>query len=88
MVIVTDMGLIPTTLTFKKGEKVELIIHNQSDIVRSFVIPKFDATSPYLMNGEMATVQFTPDQTGTYHFHANTSQFGDDRFTGSLIITE
>jgi len=88
MVIITDIGLIPNNMTLKKGEKVELIIQNQDDMVRSFVIPKLNVSSPLLMEGEMASVQFTPDQTGSFHFHANSPQFGNNRFTGVLTIIE
>lgn len=88
MVTITDMGLIPTAITFKKGEKVELIVQNQDDIVRSLVIPKLNAASPLLMKDEMASIQFTPTQAGKFYYHANSAQFGNDRFTGVLTITE
>lgn len=86
IIVITDMGFAPQTLTFRTGEAVQLIIHNQDDEVHRLVIPQLNLSSPYLMKGEMAALRFTPQQSGSFPYHANSSKWGDPRFTGTLII--
>lgn len=86
IIVITDMGFAPQTLTFNEGEAIQLIIHNQDDQVHAMVIPKLNLSSPYLMKGEMATLRFAPQQSGSFQYHANSSKFGEPGFTGTLII--
>lgn len=88
IIMITEMGVIPPTMTFKKGESVELVVHNQNHLVRTFTIPALQVSSPLLMKGEMASIRFTPDQPGEFNYHAHTVSFGNERYTGVLTITE
>ncbi len=86
IIVITNMGFVPKTLTFSEGEVVLLVIHNQDDQVHRLVIPKLNLSSPYLMKGEMATLRFTPHESGSFLYHVTASKFGDNGYTGTLII--
>ncbi|RKD21752.1 hypothetical protein BEP19_14100 [Ammoniphilus oxalaticus] len=88
IIVMSEQGFIPQQMAFKKGAQVELIVHNQGKLARRFVIPGFAVTSPFLMEGEMASIRFIPNQTGSFPIQGATSHTAEDPLIGSFVITE
>lgn len=86
MIVITEMGMIPETLSLNQGDDVQLMIHNKNGKVHKFMIPKLNVQSPYLMEGEMAMVTFKATEPGTFFYHVNSPQFGQAGFTGTLTV--
>lgn len=78
---------IPSQLTLKKGETVELELTTQ-DVLMGFNAPAF-ATRADIVPGQSVRVRFTPQQVGTFPFLCDIfCGSGHEDMSGTIVVTE
>lgn len=77
----------PDEVLVKKGEKVRLVIKS-TDVTHGIAIRDLDIDRE-LPQGEEKVIEFTPQETGTLHFHCSVyCGSGHGRMHGKIIVKE
>jgi nitrosocyanin len=63
----------PNVINIKKGQKVVLTFKNAGTITHDFIIDEFDVATPLTLPGETRTVEFTPNEAGSFSYYCNVS---------------
>lgn len=79
----------PNVITLKKGEKVTLKLKSVS-MMHDFKIDALNFSIPVTKNGEEATVEFTPTQTGTFEYYCSVGNGYHKKMgqVGNLTVVE
>lgn len=77
----------PNVIEVKKGDKVKVIINSVS-MMHDFVIDELKIKSALAKSGTSTTVEFTPDQVGSFEFYCSVGQHRAQGMVGTLIVTE
>ena len=59
----------PNKVTVLVGEKVKLRVRNVDTVTHGFAMPELGVDAGEIKAGEMVTLEFTPEETGTYDFY-------------------
>ncbi len=77
----------PNPIKVKKGEQVRLLI-TAVDHDHGFKIDEFNINQ-LIKKGTTATIDLTPEKTGTFHFHcSHFCGMGHPKMHGELIVEE
>jgi nitrosocyanin len=77
----------PDTITVKKGQKVKIVLHAVS-MMHDFYIDELNVKSPIVKNGDTGTVEFTPDQVGTFEYYCSVGQHRANGQVGKITVEE
>ncbi len=66
-ITLSDFKIEPATLNLKQGTTYTLVIKNNGPSVHDFAIKDLGVQSPMIDSGKEATVQVTPNKTGTFN---------------------
>lgn len=75
----------PSTIKVKKGDIVKIIFTNSGG-THDFVIDDFNVKSKTLKSGEIETVQFAADKTGTFEFYCSVGNHRAMGMKGVLTV--
>lgn len=64
-----DWDYEPSKIIVKKGDLIKINLENISDVDHTFTLDKFDYTTVVLQPGQTTTIQFIPDEIGTFTFY-------------------
>jgi cytochrome c oxidase subunit 2 len=75
----------PNEIRVKKGQKVKIVMKAVS-MMHDFNIDELNVKMPIVKNGETGTVEFTPDQTGTFEYYCGVGQHRKNGQVGTIIV--
>jgi nitrosocyanin len=77
----------PNAITVKKGQKVKIVMHSVS-MMHDFNIDELNVKMPIIKNGDTGTIEFTPDQVGTFEYYCSVGQHRKMGQIGTLTVEE
>lgn len=69
----------------KNGDTVKITFKN-SEGMHDWVIDEFNSRTKVIKGGEMETVMFTVDKTGTFEYYCSVGQHRKNGMVGKLIV--
>lgn len=75
----------PNEIRIKKGQKVKIVMHSVS-MMHDFVIDELGVKLPVVKNGETGTIEFTPEESGTFEYYCSVGQHRAQGQVGTLIV--
>jgi len=85
---IVNWGYEPSEINVKKGDHVILNIKNISENDHTFTLDKFGFSTVLLQPSENKTIDFYPDQTGSFMFYcAVYCGDGHNSMNGEIIVT-
>lgn len=81
----SNFKFAPSELRVKKDQKVKVVFNNVQGL-HDFVIDELDVKTSQITAGNTATVEFTPDQTGSFEFYCSVGQHRQNGMKGTLIV--
>ncbi len=75
----------PNEIRVKKGEKVKIVLESR-DMMHNFNIDELGVAMPIIKSGNTGTVEFTPNQAGTFEFYCSVGQHRKNGQVGKLIV--
>jgi len=84
-VLAKDYSFSPSSITVKKGEKVEIVL-SSSQGAHDIKIDALGVASKTVNTGETATVEFTPTKAGTYEYYCSIGAHRAMGMKGTLIV--
>jgi len=75
----------PDVIRVKKGEKVKLVL-NSVDMMHDFNIDELGVSVPVTKAETSSTVEFTPDQVGTFEYYCSVGEHRANGQVGTIII--
>ncbi|MGI8419036.1 MAG: cupredoxin domain-containing protein [Candidatus Levyibacteriota bacterium] len=80
-----NFSMTPSKLSVNKGDKVEITYKN-TDGTHDFVLDEFNARTKVLQGGEEATVSFTADKAGSFHYYCSVGNHRAMGMVGTLTV--
>jgi plastocyanin len=80
-----DYSFSPTSITVKKGERVQLILSSTQG-AHDIKIDGLGVASKTLNTGETTSVEFTPTKAGTYEYYCSIGNHRAMGMRGTLIV--
>ncbi|OGK62619.1 hypothetical protein A2334_03395 [Candidatus Roizmanbacteria bacterium RIFOXYB2_FULL_38_10] len=77
----------PSIITVKKGQKVKIVMNSVS-LMHDFNIDELSVKMPIIQSGGTGSVEFVPDQVGTFEYYCSVGQHRANGQVGSLIVQE
>lgn len=68
IVVLTQTGIIPATVTVSKGEEVQLVINSKLEGMHRFAVPELGLQTRYLRAGDMVTLTFKAEKIGEFTY--------------------
>ena len=81
-----EYAFSPKTVTLFKGEKVRLTFKNTGNLPHNFMVEGLDITTKTISSGQVDTVEFTPEEAGTYPFFCGVGGHKDLGMEGSIVV--
>ncbi|WP_167577984.1 cupredoxin domain-containing protein [Ammoniphilus sp. YIM 78166] len=81
VVVLTETGIIPATVTVSKGEEVQLVINSKLEGMHRFTLPELGLQTRYLRAGDMVTLTFKPEKAGEFTYSVPPSPW-----KGKLVV--
>lgn len=75
----------PNAINAKKGQRVKITLHSVS-MMHNFNIDELSVHSPMVQNGDTATVEFTPDRTGSFEYYCSVGRHRQLGQVGTLTV--
>lgn len=75
----------PNEIRVKKGEKVKIEMKSV-DMMHDFVVDELGIKMPVTKSGEMGTVEFTAEKTGTFEYYCSVGEHRAKGQVGKLIV--
>lgn len=76
----------PSTLSFKKGEKIKLTFKNEGKYPHNLVISELNVATKTIQPNQSDTVEFTVSKTGTFSFVCTVDSHEQKGMKGSLTV--
>lgn len=81
-----EFAFEPSTMTLKKGEKVKVTFINEGAFPHNFTVTDLGVASSTVSAGQSTSVEFTPDQTGTFKYVCTVPTHEDKGMKGTLTV--
>lgn len=81
-----EFAFNPSTITIKNGQLAQITFTNTGKFPHDFSIPDLDVKTKIIQPGESDSVQFTPNNTGSFQFDCTVTGHADKGMTGMLIV--
>lgn len=81
----TEFKFTPNTITATHGQPVNIALTNAGSVTHNLSLPAFHVNVT-LPPGHSATVNFTPDKTGTFYFYCDTPGHVQAGMVGKLTV--
>jgi len=75
----------PDVIRVKKDEKVKLVL-NSVDMMHDFNIDELGVTVPITKAETSSTVEFTPDQVGTFEYYCSVGEHRANGQVGTIVV--
>jgi plastocyanin len=75
----------PNQLKVKKDQKVKIVFNNVQGF-HDFTIEELNVKTSQITAGNSATVEFTPDETGSFEFYCSVGQHRANGMKGTLVV--
>lgn len=82
-----EYKFLPDTLTLKKGEKVRLVFKNTGKMTHNWVVDELGVQTKVISGGSEETIEFTPDQAGTFEYYCSVGKHRQMGMVGTLTVT-
>ncbi|HLD24970.1 MAG TPA: cupredoxin domain-containing protein [Patescibacteria group bacterium] len=82
----SEFTLMPSTLTFKKGETVKLVFKNTGKMPHDWVVDELGIRTKTINGGDTDTIEFTPQQAGTFEYNCSVGQHRAKGMKGTLTV--
>ena len=82
-----NFSFTPNVIRVKKGQKMRITFSSENGL-HDWVVDEFNASTIRVNTGEEATVEFTPDEVGTFEFYCSVGQHRANGMVGTLIVEE
>jgi plastocyanin len=81
-----EYAFSPKTITLFKGEKVRLTFKNTGNLPHNFMVQGLGIATRTISGGQTDTVEFTPEEAGTYPFYCSVGGHKDLGMEGSIVV--
>ncbi len=84
----TEFKFEPSTLTFKRGEKIRLVFRNTGKMTHDWVVDELGVRTKVIDGGTEEVLEFTPDKAGTFKYYCSVGKHRENGMEGTLTVTE
>lgn len=84
----TEFAFQPKTLRVKKGQTVTLTLKNMGKMPHDWVVDELGARTKVIASGDMDTIEFTPQQAGTFEYYCSVGLHRANGMVGKITVTE
>ncbi|QQG47612.1 MAG: DUF4330 family protein [Candidatus Woesebacteria bacterium] len=82
----SEFAFKPSLISFKKGEKVELIFKNNGQYPHNLTISDINLATKTVSPGGTDTITFTADKTGSFSFMCTIDSHADKGMKGTIVV--
>lgn len=66
VITASDFKFSPSNITFEQGKTYTIVLKNEGPSAHDIVVDEFGLASEVINAGQETTIEFTPDQAGTF----------------------
>lgn len=74
-------------LDVSKGDSVKVTFRNTGSVIHNWVIPQFGAATQTIQPGQVSSVEFVADESGTFEYLCTVPGHKERGMFGSLVVS-
>lgn len=80
-----NFSFSPSTMTVNKGDRVRIVFENSGGM-HDWVIDEFSARTKVIQSGQIETIEFTADKSGTFEYYCSVGTHRQMGMKGTLTV--